>query len=101
MTVQDRILAIGYNVLFMRGWLMEIGTPTCFRNKALEGSTPSLRTKFAWLVKKSIFNRGCEPLLFPENGIVKIYGPSVYGAMNMLSFLSLGEQGLVGGMGRL
>lgn len=43
-------------------------------------------TKFAWLVEKSIFNRGSEPLLFPENGIVKIYGPSVYGAMILAEF---------------
>ena len=35
----------------------------------------------AWLVNKSVFNGASEPLLCPENGIVKIYGPSVHSAI--------------------
>ena len=32
----------------------------------------------SWLVLERILNRGDEPLLHPKNGIVKIYGPSMY-----------------------
>jgi hypothetical protein len=35
---------------------------------------------FAWLVKESVFNGAYEPLLLPESGIVKIYGPPLYSA---------------------
>jgi hypothetical protein len=41
----------------------------------------ALLNLIAWLVDKSILNWGSEPLLIPKSGIVKIYGPPVYGAV--------------------
>ena len=44
----------------------------------LGGKTGTILKQISWLVSERILNRGSEPLLRPKNGIVKIYGPSVY-----------------------
>ena len=49
--------------------------------ESVEPDTDTIFKHIAWLVSERIHNRGNEPLLRPKNGIVKIYGPSVYCAV--------------------
>jgi hypothetical protein len=44
----------------------------------LLASIATIFKHISWLVSERIHNRVNEPLLCPKNGIVKIYGPSVY-----------------------
>ncbi len=44
----------------------------------LLASIATIFKHISWLVAERIHNRVSEPLLCPKNGIVKIYGPSVY-----------------------
>ena len=57
----------------------EAGFERGIRNPCLLAPhTDTISKDTAWLVSERILNWGSEPLLRPKNGIVKIYGPSMY-----------------------